>query len=255
MIISDDPMQLTCPHCGKPKYLLSLISGNTIEGEVWSDTRDWYPMMLKTSWIQKCPHCSRYFPHAFGLPKVVELKLWKPFSFDEAMSGLFVGSPRKRQPAMELPPDQLIQLEKEKRIKEEARKNGFGWLTYKETDDAWTDLKELDDSVECRKQYLLSFLHAYNDAKVGRARTEKEDIPEYYQQRFQEVAKELIGIYGYSNALTAELWRELGCYDKSIVVCSLLIQLNRDENVARQILSHAKAHDPNPFVVHFPEDR
>ena len=255
MIISDSPTQLTCPHCGEPKYILSLVSGNTFDGEVWSDTREWYPMLIEPSWIQKCPHCSRYFQHDFGCPKHVEFEVWKPVPFEDVMSGLFVGGSRKRRPVKELTPERLVILEKEKQIKEEARNNRFGWLTYKEIDEAWPDLKTLDDSVECRKQYLLSFLHAYNDAKYGRARVEKEDIPERFQVRFQEVAKELIKIYGYSSPLTAELLRELERYDEAIDMCTRMISFKRKVPVIRQILSHAEAHDPNPFIVQFPNER
>ncbi len=255
MIISDSPTQLTCPHCGEPKYILSLVSGNTLEGEIWSDTREWYPMLLKTSWIQKCPYCSHYYPHDFGYPQHVEFEVWKSVPFEDVMSGLFVGGSRKRRPVKELTPEQLVIWKKEKQIKEEARNNRFGWLTYKEIGESWPDLKELDDSIECRKQYLLSFLHAYNDAKFGRAGVEKEDVPERFHVRFQEVAKELIKIYGYSSPLTAELLRELECYDEAIEMCSRMILLKRKEHVARQILSHAEVHIPDPFIVQFPLDR
>lgn len=55
------PAQLyKCPHCGKTKPMLSLMSGNTFGGELWSDGRAIYPMLPKLSTIQKCSHCGRY---------------------------------------------------------------------------------------------------------------------------------------------------------------------------------------------------
>ena len=49
-----------CPHCGKTKPMLSLMSGNTFRGELWSDGRSIYPMLPRISAIQKCPSCGKY---------------------------------------------------------------------------------------------------------------------------------------------------------------------------------------------------
>jgi len=55
------PRILKCPHCGGEKPVLSLISGNTIHGRQWSDTKGEYPMLPRVSSIQKCPHCGKYY--------------------------------------------------------------------------------------------------------------------------------------------------------------------------------------------------
>ncbi|MGM9815661.1 MAG: hypothetical protein ACI304_01210 [Lepagella sp.] len=52
---------LICPFCGSKKGVITLLSGNTIDGTVWSDTRRHYPMMPELSPIQKCPHCSKFY--------------------------------------------------------------------------------------------------------------------------------------------------------------------------------------------------
>ena len=52
---------LSCPYCGGKKEVMSLISGNTCGGTVWSDTRRHYPMLPEVSPIQKCPDCGRYY--------------------------------------------------------------------------------------------------------------------------------------------------------------------------------------------------
>lgn len=49
-----------CPYCGKTKPMLSLMSGNTFVGELWSDGKAIYPMLPKLSTIQKCANCGRY---------------------------------------------------------------------------------------------------------------------------------------------------------------------------------------------------
>ena len=74
---------------------------------------------------------------------------------------------------------------------------------------------------------------------------------EYYHERFREVAKELIELFGEDMALTAELWRELGCFEKSIEVCYKLTAAGKDVEVVRQIREHAEARDPNVFLLHF----
>ena len=50
-----------CPFCGGEKEVMSLVSGNTFGGTVWSDTRREYPMLPEVSPIQQCPHCKKYY--------------------------------------------------------------------------------------------------------------------------------------------------------------------------------------------------
>lgn len=52
---------LSCPYCGGEKEVMSLVSGNTFGGTVWSDTRRNYPMLPEVSPIQQCPHCGKYY--------------------------------------------------------------------------------------------------------------------------------------------------------------------------------------------------
>lgn len=52
---------LTCPFCGGEKEILSLISGNTFGAELWSDNKRIARMMPEISFVQKCPHCGKYF--------------------------------------------------------------------------------------------------------------------------------------------------------------------------------------------------
>lgn len=52
---------LTCPFCGGEKKVMTLASGNTFGAEVWSDNKRIAPMLPEISYIQKCPHCGKYF--------------------------------------------------------------------------------------------------------------------------------------------------------------------------------------------------
>ena len=52
---------LRCPFCGGEKEVMSLISGNTSGGTVWSDTRREYPMLPEVSPIQQCPLCKKFY--------------------------------------------------------------------------------------------------------------------------------------------------------------------------------------------------
>lgn len=52
---------LSCPFCGGEKEVMSLVSGNTFGGTVWSDTRREYPMLPEVSPVQQCPHCKKYY--------------------------------------------------------------------------------------------------------------------------------------------------------------------------------------------------
>ena len=40
---------------------MSLISGNTFGAELWSDNKQIAPMLPEISYIQKCPHCGKYY--------------------------------------------------------------------------------------------------------------------------------------------------------------------------------------------------
>ena len=61
IMIPGPPQILTCPFCGGEKQIMSLISGNTFGAELWSDNKQIAPMLPNISYIQKCPHCGKYY--------------------------------------------------------------------------------------------------------------------------------------------------------------------------------------------------
>ena len=52
---------LTCPFCGEKKEIMSLVSGNTYNALLWSDNKQIAPMLPEISYVQKCPHCGKYY--------------------------------------------------------------------------------------------------------------------------------------------------------------------------------------------------
>lgn len=60
-MIPGNPQILTCPFCGTEKQIMSLVSGNTIGAKVWSDNKQIAPMLPEISYVQKCPHCGKYY--------------------------------------------------------------------------------------------------------------------------------------------------------------------------------------------------
>ena len=60
-MIPGKPQILTCPHCGGKKEVMSLVSGNTCDAEYWSDNKQIAPMLPEISYVQKCPHCSKFY--------------------------------------------------------------------------------------------------------------------------------------------------------------------------------------------------
>ena len=60
-MLPGNPQLLTCPFCGKEKEIMSLASGNTFGSELWSDNKQIAPMLPEISYVQKCPHCGKYY--------------------------------------------------------------------------------------------------------------------------------------------------------------------------------------------------
>lgn len=60
MMVGDSQV-LTCPFCGKEKEIISLVSGNSFNAEYWSDNKVIAPMFPEISFVQKCPHCGKYY--------------------------------------------------------------------------------------------------------------------------------------------------------------------------------------------------
>lgn len=60
MLISDQSKILKCPHCGALRYMINVLSGNSMGAVRWSDTKVEAPKMLSSSSVLRCPACKRY---------------------------------------------------------------------------------------------------------------------------------------------------------------------------------------------------
>lgn len=249
MIISEIPGKLTCPYCGEEKYVPVIMTGSMLYGEEWSDSRHFWPMCPLHSRIQKCPHCSRYY-HL----QDVHLELAKTVAINGMQIKVDWPTPpylKEADTQRQEPPHEDKEMEEiRERIWREADNNGYGNLTYKELADAEKAIITINADSKRREDYLLAFIHAYNDARLGRHAVKETDIPEEYQRCFWDYALQLIDCLGEEKALTAELWRELGCFDKSIELCQRSISNGTDANTAQMILDRARRKDAGVFIIH-----
>ncbi len=254
MIISDRPGKFTCPHCGGGKNVLAILSGNTCRGEVWSDSRHYYPMMPQYSPIQKCPECGRYFFKKDGNFKMVD-SVTVDGKVIEFETERFISSLYDDSPAVPPTPEEIERDRIRVYYNKKASKNRFGELSYQELAEAEKDVLTEGVSAEREKTYLMTFIFAYNDARYGRAGTPKQEIPANDQDLFRRIAFRLVHLQNGDTILAAELWRELGEFDKSAAICGRLFSAGENPDVVRQILERAERHDPEVFQIEFPQNQ
>ncbi len=101
----------------------------------------------------------------------------------------------------------------------------------------------------------MTFIFAYNDARYGRAGTPKQEIPANDQDLFRRIAFRLVHLQNGDTILAAELWRELGEFDKSAAICGRLFSAGENPDVVRQILERAERHGPEVFQIEFPQNQ
>ena len=246
MTISDIPTQLTCPHCGGVKYILSITSGNTCRGEVWSDLMCYYPMLRRPSFIQRCPHCSRYYYYRAGHPCHAPIKRRMPR--EDFVGGLYddldgIAEPQKKSYI------EILEEKTDEEIRKKARRNQFGDLDYKEVAEAEEDVMNTSPSEKKKQEFWLYYIHAYNNAKYGRTNIQEEVIAEAYQVRFRQYAERLITSIGDKSIVAADLYREQGEFEKSMESCRYLMDNDIDANIAYQIYRRARIKDPDVFQL------
>ena len=253
MIISDNPLRLTCPYCGKEKYIRTILSGNTIGARCWSDGRWYYPMLEQPSPYQKCPKCRHYFLLTESNPTIVKLTSPDPIesAFDKTIGRLFA------DPIEDFPDQPAVDPEvkaREDKLRKEASRNGFGELVLYELAEAGKDILPKCTTPEQREEYLLAYIHEFNDDRTGRIANMPSIILDEYRLLFEEYAKELTVVRGEPRTINAEMCRELGEFDRAIELCHQLLDAGADVEAGRQILAYAEAHDPDVFEIHFEDD-
>ena len=210
------PIRLKCPNCGGHKYIQSIYSGNTFGGKQWSDTKNDYPMLPNPSPVQHCPKCKGYYFY--------EDAKRKPLSYS---------------------------LFESKKPYEEADKNGYGHLSFEQTNEAYDSLLTEELSDERKALLGILWLFKYNDEYGGRYTQEKE-APEGILNKRKDVLQGLIQLHleSNNNLFVAELYRELGEFDKCIELASRAQEEGGFQAVvAEQIIQHAKDEDANVFEI------
>ena len=206
------PVGLTCPYCGKVKYIESISSGNTFGGEWWSDTQSILPMLPRPSAIQYCKHCEGYFFYNDATKSAAQ----------SADAGIF----------------------------DDVRQNGFGNLSFAQIDKAYSflgskELTELQNAIRLRE-----WLIAFNDIYSARNPNGRQHIPEELAARFEETVAAMLINKEIPDILKADLYRETGRFDECLAIARKIVAENEDDAyVARQIIMHAETKDTEVFRI------
>ena len=167
-------------------------------------------------------------------------------AFDSTVHRLFDGSDATPVQSMIDPGIQKHEDE----LRQEASDNGFGTLTYRDLYDAHDDMLCRRTTPNQEEEYLLAYIHAYNDARYGRAGVEKEEPSLGYRLRFEDYIGQLTAMWQEPSALCAELIREFGGhFDECIEMCHKLLDSEIDIEFVRQILARAEVHDSEVFEI------
>ena len=241
------PTRLTCPHCGKVKYILSIASGNTFSATHWSDTKHDYPMLKSPSAVQRCPHCGGYFFYDDANPVECD-----PEALSEKHSALDWES--------DWPGDagNVTISEKKDRKRDwerwkDANANGFGEMSFKEMDAAFGELYAPAD-VKRQQTLLFMWLFSFNDTYGGRQNGPAPECPLGVLERRKFVVDELCRRFEGASLLLAELYREMGNFEESIRIAgqpSPEVAPGLFKIISEQIIAHAKAGETDVFKLDF----
>lgn len=228
------PTRLTCPHCGGYKYIESILSGNTFRATYWSDGKNDYPMLPSTSPVQKCPSCGSYFFYGDGQPLSMT---------EETVKALHKSNDLVKLRTM------LDDTAKTwRQMGREADANGFGHLSSPESMEAFHAL--YSDSLPSKRkaELLMTRLWTFNDEYLRGYNT----LPPEYDAIQKEFALKLLELFPRDRQFCAELYREMGDFDKASEIMKAILADGTDEYdsvITRKILERAEAHDRTVFVV------
>jgi len=240
------PCRLTCPHCGGHKYIMSIASGNTFGATIWSDSKRDYPMLPQPSVVQYCPHCGHYF-----------------FFEDAERTDVMIDREKRK-----ISWGKLIGKEQEedvssaeeyrakwKPIEEDVHRNHFGELTFEQTDQAFDELFMDDLSDERKNQLLFLWLFKYNDVFGGRQEGGNATVcTASISAKRMSVLRMLIDCNDGNDLFVAELYRELGQFDKCIeIVAPIAAGDDNGAIVAKQFMKQAEIGNSRVFPLVFEE--
>lgn len=230
-----------CPSCGTEKHLMSLLSGNTFNAVVWSDSYRDYPHMPAPSRVQRCPSCGRYFFLDGLKPEPLLDKEWEDFGMGTMETG-----------TLDYPQsfESLCQLEGEDLTEDQLQWLHFNllyafndWRT-REQFVVRNHLKDLNDN------YSSWALEWRENAERQLADCLAREVKDSDDAIFRSNAEWLMEHNTDNRLLCAELHRELGEFEK----CLYILDEAGDDSLTRQFRAKAKACDREVFRLHFGDE-
>ena len=136
--------------------------------------------------------------------------------------------------------------------KEERFSFDFGELSFEQINEAYDELYNCTPEDENRLQFLFLWLFKYNDKYGGRDQNGySQECPASIAERRSGIIGELISRQADNLLFVAELYRELGDFEKCIELVTPLSDGDDFEaEVARKFIEHAKMQDTRVFPLY-----
>lgn len=132
------------------------------------------------------------------------------------------------------------------------RRSSWGHLSYKSLKEAFG---QLQPNGEDEKTVRLMLLHGYNDHYGGCIGTKlTSDTPADERKFFGDNAKRLIELMSDNQLFCAEIYRELGEFEKSLELLNSITVSANMVGIADQIKSRALQYDSRVFVIVGPRE-
>ena len=136
--------------------------------------------------------------------------------------------------------------------KEERFSFDFGELSFEQINEAYDELYNCTPGDDNRMQILFIWLFKYNDKYGGRDSNNcSQESPTSIAERRAGIIEELMSLQADNLLLVAELYRELGNFEKCIeLAIPLLGGDDFSAEVARKFIEHAQMHDTRVFPLY-----
>ncbi len=136
--------------------------------------------------------------------------------------------------------------------KEERFSFDFGELSFEQINEAYDELYNCTQEDDIRMQILFLWLFKYNDEYGGRGSNNcTQECPTSIAERRTSIIEELINRQTDNLLFVAELYRELGDFEKCIKLATPLSSGDDfSAEVAMKFIEHANKHDTLVFRLY-----
>ena len=224
---------LTCPHCGTKKEVISLLSGNTVGGVVWSDQYVEYPFYKVASDIQKCPHCHKYY--------VIDKEIELPLSLNQVK--LLTGNTDNCHL------DCFLILNT-KEYDWNASTNNTGKLNFTDMHRAYIQLnKELNNKEHKRKLYI-NYIQCFNTHFFRNNDIQRNPTPVEWAWFVDCVSKFIPLAFDSEVIFVAELQREIGLFEACLKTLRKFELEDKEQHLdfRKMIAERARNKDTGIFI-------